>query len=526
MRTHFMLPFYAVSVLLFTACPPWWDVPTTSSATPPPAGQAPRKYAFVFADRNDGWFGGEGMAVTTELRQKGWTTYLTGELAGQATAIQALTTLVSTLRVGDQLLVDIQTHGGDVYGRFQSDQGEQVLPFGFGAEHFAQNPGVTYPTQQQDLGAHVLPVYDPTADRWEDLTPALLAPALRIARDRQVNVTVIDHSCNGGASVRYFSREIPNMCVVSSAGAMGPALTGWPSISQVISEADNMEDLGRWISSQIYSEQHAQGSRLHQVGFRTACDQTMAVRDLLDASVYGYGTWWHWMRESASHVVREPYRYAVYNEVSDYGPAHHPQEEMVRGWVAWLQANTAQFAATSTLGHQSARQAVTARVNELVVAINAYRAANDALINTLQAQSITVRHAFGGSSLVTLDRFLYTIFVGSCACPQAMAGSSDGDENTRMDEFVLNHDCVGLGFESMNNSVTDAAPWLQPNNTTCSDPRAHADSIIARFPNVAAGYRALRDAEAAARAAGMAVSRALEVVERFCTSTVCSGKAL
>lgn len=508
--------------MFLTGCPEWWQVKTVTPDNPPISTPTGQRFAMLFSDNNDFWFNAEAMALATSLRSRGWTVFLTGETADQPDSMTALSQTVDGLVSGDHLLVDIQTHGGDVYEDFNTnmsapDYGVQRISFGFGARFHGLNPGMSYPTSRNALGEHALGVYNARADRGEWLSPNRLLPLLRVANDRGVNVTVIDHSCGGGASVALYELELPRVCTISTTGAVGPGLTGWPAVSQVVAEAANMESVGRWISTRIYEDQHPNGSRLHQVGNRTGCAQTMPVRDLLDAAAYGYGTWWHWMRQSASHPVREPARYADFNEVADYVSPHHPEEEMAEGWAVWLEDNASRLTNSGYLLDRERRDLST-KIANVASAVRNYGRQNAELVRVLQASTVTAYDRGVGFSL-PLDRVIYANLVGQCAC-EAAAATPAGEG------FVATHDCRKLRAMGADNDLVNRDASLRPDASICANPRAHADRLLALYPDVAAAYSALQAAQRATVDAAKAASASLQLIEMRCVSNACASKPL
>lgn len=489
-------------LLVLSACP--WDHPT-----PPEPGQ---KLAYVLVDNGDPWFDNEATAMTRELRARGFTTYLTGEKDGQARPLDALNEAVALAQKDDRIVIDVQTHGGDVFGYLKNEMNVPVwTSFGFGSKYFAFNPGAYYPTGLDLFATHGMAVFDRKTELSDWLTPASFRAPVRAMLDKGAKVAIFDHSCNGGATLSYFAVADPSVCVVTTAGAMGPGLTGWPALSSTMRTLANADQAAKWISQTIYDDQHHHGGRLHQLGYATGCKETLPVREMLDPATYGFGTWWHWMRLDATHVLREPTRYATASEAQDPTQVDwHPDAAIADGWVTWLMDGLAQVERSAQVMTGDEKASLRAKLTVVQQEVLAYKRSVETLRAQVQAQSIS--HASGAFSL---DAFLREAITGQCIC-----NATSGDAFWA--DFVTHKDCNGRRARSTSNALVQARPSLMPTSALCSDPRAYADRVLAAYPTVKAAYDALRAQETKTQQAAIAATRVMEAPEKRCVSPQCA----
>lgn len=464
---------------LLPACPwfgeeaaPFFEA-IVDPAAPPPDGA---RYAFVFADNADPGFSREAKAMTAALRKRGFTTHATGEAAGQPEPLAALSALEATVKAGDRVLIDVQTHGGDLYRHFTNPDthADEWTTFGFGAKWYESYPGIYYPTSPDLFGSHAMAVFDATNGKTHWLSPSALLPNIRRLRALGARVAVIDHSCNAGATLRYFSAVEPGVCVIATAGAMGPSITGYPALSADLPKLDDLAQAAAALSEAFYTGTHTQGRRTHQRGFSTSCDATMATRDALDMTSHVYGTWWHWMRYDATLVVREPSAFTALASIVEPAPLGvHADFAVADGWVSWLAESV-----PTTASGQAAHSVTIERAH-------AVRSSLVALRESIMAHG--------------LDTFLRDSLVADCAC----AGL----------------DCATRDARRRASAIYAARAELRV--ADCADPRGYTSRVLAAYPEAAAAYQQLVSDEASLVSAVKLESEALRDQERLCRSTTC-----
>ncbi len=464
------------------ACPWFGDNTATffeaivDPAVAPPDGA---RYAFVFADNADPGFSREARAMAVALRKRGFTTHATGEAPGQPDPLSALSALEATIKAGDRVLIDVQTHGGDIYRTFTNPetQADEWTSFGYGAKWHQHYPGIYYPTSLDLFASHAMAVFDATSEKTHWLTPRTLHPNVNRLRALGARVAIIDHSCNAGATLRYFSAVEPGVCVIATSGALGPSTTGYPALSADLHKIDNLAEAASTLSEAFYNGAHKQGRRTHQRGFSTSCDSTMPTRDALDLSSHGYGTWWHWMRLDATLVAREPSAFTTAASIVEpVSGGVHSDFAVADGWVSWLE--------------ESVPAGDTAKAAHAITVARA---------RAVRRSIVALREAMQGTTSYGLDSFLRDSLVADCACEAADCALRD--VRRRASALFANRADLRVA--------------------TCSNPRGYADAVLAAVPDAAAAYKQLISEETALAEAVTKLSEALRDQERLCRSSTC-----
>jgi hypothetical protein len=303
-------------------------------------------------------------------------------------------------------------------------------------------------------------------------------------------VTVIDHSCNGGSTVRLLETlKDPNICAISTTGIDSPSIQGSPPLSGLLSSASprirvSMNDFTRFVSDHLYHQHglHDIGNRIHQVGFEASCTSTMSVRETSDNAAGAYGTWWDWNRHRISHVLRAPKRYVVVGSASNEQPwtsadlnasftndcklakkncdlTSNPRLRIAAGWVRWFSENLKQFKTSHPPSADLDRLMTDG--NALLKVIDDYKNAVDALEATIAfpQNAVTVN----GSPAMPVDQYFRAVFVQRCLC-----GVSS--EVTRLH----------LTCPAANDYLALPKNWSA--SRVCADPKTVIDEVLRTIP--------------------------------------------
>jgi len=451
-----------------------------------------RKTAFIVANWAAPAFANEARAVSIQLQKMGWEVHLFDNVAASdgltisqkvnGTAVtytcakakmcgwqKIITAFLpqDSVRAGDQVLIDIQGDGtvdkpnglkladgvSTSFSRLSIDM-DSVLAY----EEFADT--FDYKANSPDTWAsHSVEAYFMNmvaATTGSDYLQATYGHTSRnmisagdvfalskLYAGRGAKMTVIDHSCNGGSTVRLLETlKDPNICAISTTGIDSPSIQGSPPLSGLLSSAPtrarvSMNDFTRFVSDHFYHQHglHDIGNRIHQVGFEASCSSTMPVRETSDNAAGAYGTWWDWNRHRISHVLRTPKRYVVVGSASNEQPwtpadlnasftndcklakkncdsTSNPRLRIAAGWVRWFSENLTQFKTSHSPSADLDR--VMTDGSMLLKAIDDYKNAIDALEATIAfpQNAVTVN----GSPAMPVDQYFRALLVQRCLC--------------------------------------------------------------------------------------------------------------
>jgi len=446
-----------------------------------------RKTAFIVVNWAAPAFANEARAASTQLQKMGWEVHLfdnvaesdgltisqkvdgktvtyacvKGKMCGWQKIIAAFLPQDS-VRAGDQVLIDIQGDGTTdkpnglklADGARLSIDMDSLLAY----EEFADT--FDYKANSPDTWAsHSVEAYFKNmvaATTGSDYLQATYGHASRnvisagdafelskLYSGSGAKVTVIDHSCNGGSTVRLLETlKDPNICAISTTGIDSPSIQGSPPLSGLLSSASprirvSMNDFTRFVSDHLYHQHglHDIGNRIHQVGFEASCTSTMSVRETSDNAAGAYGTWWDWNRHRISDVLRAPKRYVVVGSASNEQPwtsadlnasftndcklakkncdlTSNPRLRIAAGWVRWFSENLKQFKTSHPPSADLDRLMTDG--NALLKVIDDYKNAVDALEATIAfpQNAVTVN----GSPAMPVDQYFRAVFVQRCLC--------------------------------------------------------------------------------------------------------------
>ena len=493
-----------------------------------------RKTAFIVVNWAAPAFANEARAASTQLQKMGWEVHLfdnvaesdgltisqkvdgktvtyacvKGKMCGCQKIIAAFLPQDS-VRAGDQVLIDIQGDGTTdkpnglklADGARLSIDMDSLLAY----EEFADT--FDYKANSPDTWAsHSVEAYFKNmvaATTGSDYLQATYGHASRnvisagdafelskLYSGSGAKVTVIDHSCNGGSTVRLLETlKDPNICAISTTGIDSPSIQGSPPLSGLLSSASprirvSMNDFTRFVSDHLYHQHglHDIGNRIHQVGFEASCTSTMSVRETSDNAAGAYGTWWDWNRHRISHVLRAPKRYVVVGSASNEQPwtsadlnasftndcklakkncdlTSNPRLRIAAGWVRWFSENLKQFKTSHPPSADLDRLMTDG--NALLKVIDDYKNAVDALEATIAfpQNAVTVN----GSPAMPVDQYFRAVFVQRCLC-----GVSS--EVTRLH----------LTCPAANDYLALPKNWSA--SRVCADPKTVIDEVLRTIP--------------------------------------------
>lgn len=478
-----------------------------------------KRFAFVASNYGDAGFNSEADQVLSELLSLGWETYKVGQdpsdqvANGPRVAAIIRREALARAQVGDEVFIDVQAHGavGERTFEFTNPDGTQGTFRGNYFEALAQgnlSETLKYPYEDASVWrTHWVDAFVPRG-AW-GLDAQELSDVAGELRSRGVRVSVIDHSCNGGATVKLLEQNHPTVCAVGTAGQLSPGLVGWPNISSRISSGLTMDALADWISTSYYNTSHKQGGRVFSIGYKTGCTQTLPLRETADAASYGYGTWWDWVRSSRGHLLREPSRYSnptMAEPTMRYaGAGGNPRLRMPAALQRWFLETLNKFYAenqfaSEALGQSgSATNSVTAIYQSgmrLQVAAGNYRQAFEAL-------EIALANSRVPGTTQTVDEKLRYDFVRNCLCKVPAVVS----------QWAL--DCSG--------PETGTGNLWNPSqsNSYCVNPKPHVDAVVASVPAVSAARAALAAREAETIRFLIEFSTSVQSYEKSCRSASC-----
>ena len=410
-----------------------------------------KKTAFIFVNWGAPAFVSEAKSVSAQLKRFGWEvllfdnveatdgltisqkvdgktvtyTCVKGQMCGWQ---KIITTFVPTdsVKAGDQILIDIQGDGSTnipnslklADGTATGISGLQLdMDSLLSYEEFATN--FHYQAGSADTWAsHSVEAYFANMTKTVTGSDYLLASygvyynnmissgdAFILARDygaHGAKVAVLDHSCQGGSTVKLLETlKNSNICAISTTGIDSPGIQGTPALSKFLSTtkpADKpaLDLYATYITGEFATGtgMHRAGNRIHQSGFEASCTSTMGVRETSDNATGAFTTWWDWNRGRVSHVVREPSRYTVVGSASNdriwteaalsksftddcksAGKNCHltsdPRLRIADGWVRWFGETLKSFQAMHPVSGDLNR--VVADGNALIEKIKAYK---------------------------------------------------------------------------------------------------------------------------------------------------------
>ncbi len=469
--------------------------PTTTSSRPV------RRLALVLADFNEVGARNEANAMVSALNALGYT--VRTNLGSPISTLALLDQAVSETITNDTILIDIQTHGGDVSVDFNTPSGTRNMSIGWGAVHHASNPGLFAPTTSAQLGTHWF-TFARSATQMEDMRLSTLAQRIVALRSRGARVAVVDHSCNGGATVRWAEINAPSMCALTTAGMMSPSGIGYPAFSGQLPSLATLEDAARYVNN-VFAGRYP--DRFGQAGFRTACSQSMSLRDTAGAAMIAYDSWWHWMSQDITHVARMPARYTMVDTAHEpVTSGWHADSETGEGWIAY-----SQLAAQDYWARQGGSSSSTAALNAthaLTGIIAQQRASIENLRNALQSSRTQ-------GEGVSLDTYLRDVIVLQCICPSN--GWAD----------VSGLSCSDRYMTSKHNWLwrKDLGTLAVPSNI-CTAPANFANAAMRYFPTVSGEVSNLQNIESRIRSAMLTLSSHLATYESSCVSSPCTAFTL
>ena len=167
-----------------------------------------------------------------------------------------------------------------------------------------------------------------TATARENVTSKDLADTAKWIRSLGIGVVVIDHSCDGGSTVKLFEadfdKDIP-VCAIATTGTVTPSSVVFPEFDTPIANTvyRNYEQLGKWASQQVIPTIRS-NYRVQHYGYMNGCSGSMTLREALNYASTNMTTYPYWNRLRNSHVYLNPERYYDGNQTNqgadNYGP--------------------------------------------------------------------------------------------------------------------------------------------------------------------------------------------------------------
>ena len=512
---------FILTTLALSACPPFGTTPspadlvgTDRHGNPPPR---PQKIALVLTDVDDAGAVGEARAMLTALSARGWSTR--SNIGSDRPTTELLESLVSEAQSIDQVLIDIQVHGGEPYVEFAAAGGTtDMQPFALGATHYLFNPGRYQPTVAE-AGLHGMGMRGVTRTPGSGLTASQLADFTRRLVSRGTETTVIDHSCFGGGSVMAVSAAAPSACVIATSGPSSVSLIGYPAMSGQLASFANFEQASRFVSTTFYDRHHGNADRLHQIGYATGCTDTMMFRERLALTAGSLDTWWHWNRLDVAHVVRTPTRYLNFADaVEPTSRAEHPDTATAHGWQQWFEDAGDVYARTLSGDTRVRFDRSYYALQEIAATGNL---ALEDLRKAINQTQVATTNSAGTPTMTTLDEYLRDGLIGGCICMQ------DNTDNPNLLAYQTAQRCnAGRGDLYRNARITATVPALQPNPATCSNPQPFVDAAVAQFPAVQTALSNARTLERQLRDSAIELSRLLQEREQACVSSACLAHGL
>ena len=149
-------------------------------------------------------------SAKSELQSRGYKVVLTGDAS---IGLQSLTQASTSFKKGDYLVVYLAGHGHNPRADYSDTSKSTALD-----HHVQFNSGILKVSQ-------VSPLFE------------------QIAKN-EVNLTVIDGSCNGGETVLYAMGQ--KYCAVATTGVFSPSLTNFPPPSNAMQKDNNPGSFGLW----------------------------------------------------------------------------------------------------------------------------------------------------------------------------------------------------------------------------------------------------------------------------------------
>ena len=427
--------------------------------------KAPANYfLFILANWSDPAFNKEARSLAESIpAEKGkWNVFLLDKnypLDRHQTSLKTVIqkALISA-RQGDVVWLEILGHGSNIKNADGIFYIETLAT--------ANNLSVKYPYLDKDLtslqldlmGSHTIDVHMNRPNGPQKISSRDIYELALDLGKRGINLTVLDHSCNGGATSmllqtleKKFGAET-HLCTITSSGVFTPGKVDllFSSFLKQLNKSGidrsniTMNDYATYISKKYY-EEHTTGSRLQSIGYKSGCNHTMALRDTLSLAASAYFSYWDWMRNRPSHVVRNPERYTYI----DFDPRpvipNNVRNNIPDGLLRWFQETNLKIYteyATSPWAIEESKKTNPKHFNKsihnsdlmykvglaLYLKIINYRDKIANLDNQLAITPFTFRGFQIGNSfpyniptprepmVMTVDNYLRTVFTKYCLC--------------------------------------------------------------------------------------------------------------
>lgn len=547
----------------------------------------PRKIAVVAATWDDRGFNAAATASAAALKAAGWTVHVLNDSTGHkdtsvADMIRAATADATSI---DQVFIDLHAHGSGLAKWYN------VTDFNgnFGGMWMDPYEALAYP-ETMSLS---YPYSDPVAERahWTNAnipggqTGIWGSDLEAIAKEldaRSVPTTILDHSCDGGNTVRLIEDiNSPNLCAIATAGVASPGLVGYPWTASVLTAGSSFEDVAKFISTTYDTDKHPHGDRLFSTGYRNGCTGTMPIRETMASAIIAYTTWPTQMRWTESFVARSPSSYTNFldyahglpdgkgNRDAGFDPVHaNPGgpgaaagggqgrwgAESV-GEVRWFQESINKFLADNTFTywirnpggygftpHTSRSPAVDTvgtEANKTLSLVYAHRTAFDSLNAAIGSHPPAWYD-------ITYGELIRESLVYDCVCPVtgevtvlakaaaiSMVASTNADFKAQNGFDGYAWDCSTLGPKvtgtrlSLGNSGAYSYAGFTK-DAMCADPSKAVDRYLSIVnPGGAWSYLTqLRTLEAQLTSQSATTSRAISAIETTCSSAACAAQKL
>jgi hypothetical protein len=506
------------------------------------------KHAIIAYDWGDPGFVGEAQSVGAALTSTGqWdVTYIDPTFVAahpsDGTQLQLVldagNSFVSS--PGDEILLDIQAHGAEATRTFTLPNGNAVGPTTY-TEALA-NPAlaqtIQYPYEVTD---HTSPDYATTVQYYETHWDSdhMNAGELAVFADhfasQQYLVTIIDHGCFGGSTSYLFDQSVPsyndtNVCTITTDGVMTPGLLGVASISQFLaSEVQNgqkfsFDDVANYISQQYLDNTN----RSQSTGHKTGCNQTLALRDTMSLAGGSYSTWWDWIRDLHSLVLRQPEAFTDDGNTSPSPPIDNsPRQAISPGWTRWFYAsvnkfyNENQFAAW-VAGQEQASPTANALVATILsqgITFYGYILGEEDWIWQFEydlQRSHVFPNYYPPSRGYTADAYARALLTNSCLCQNASLVS----------QFGLTCDPNATPFWPGN--ADGQTPWID--GIDCNNPSATTAFVMSNADDGQALSQDLSTVQlfesTTLPQAGQALLTSIQQFEQGCVSPACAAQSV
>jgi hypothetical protein len=261
----------------------------------------------------------ETNALATSLQKRGYTTevadtdttlvhpfkdiqrYLRGESAGIPSG--RFLSRADTLAPGDRLVLAIECHGGLNAGVYRNAS-DQVDENGF-----------IVSSNGQTIGTH----------NACSISSDQVARLAAVAKERHIEMIVIDASCSGGAST--FLLEPMGVCAVSTAAPGTPSVTGDPPFSQYLNDRfvrtfSDMAVAGGMSIFAQFPERHQQSGFYSTASGHAA--EAMTLRASLFALEQSLSGWTLWTTDVYPYVFQAARTLPIRQKLGMRDPPPHP----------------------------------------------------------------------------------------------------------------------------------------------------------------------------------------------------------